>query len=434
MLETDLGPLLPDRSHPPNLPAGGPVGTGDLADSVMRTLVSNDNDAMRLLFQAAAEHAPTEGETPSNAPSASRTLANAGPGTTSPENIPSMESGGPIHFSSASHDVLMVWHPRDDQFGNQADALDDSEARWLGDVVAPAKTSDRMSWMLLGCAQSLALELGLCDAVSKTDPAAILNQPPGLQAQQSRLCLSSTSFEVLSIEYNHQRAFMNSLGIQAVIDRVLGKRPPNATDNEILQSSITATDYAFIKEVIDGSCQTLESVNRLFEAGTLRYSPIRIFLRIITASIFLLKALSLGTRTADLESSLAIMERSIEALRASSLDEMHLAARYGELLAMHLARFRHGMVPVSVPRGIPTAEANGLFEFGNAGKHLGEGLGDLFSLATADDWLALPFDASMAPFGCSSDVPELPELDDRSWDFALESTECLTSFMVKGTG
>lgn len=453
-----------------------------------------------------------------------------------------------IHFPPASDGwdsslIISASDPRDDEFGNQADATEDSEARWLGDVVAPAKTADRMAWMFLGCAQSLALELGLCDVGAKADQPATTSQPLGLQAQKSRLCellyifmeqhssrlgcpsmvpaaltrllsepsgtggedstmmtawldltnllrtitdvlfpsatgirellggcryvniikhfqqqllswkithlrldskcihaaflrpltiplsfhwtnlicyseLSPTSFEALSIEYNHLRAFMNSLGIQAVVDRVLGRRPPDATDTEILQSSITATDYSFIKEVIDGSCQTLESVNRLFDAGTLRYSPVRIFLRIITASIFLLKALSLGTRTADLESSLAILERSIEALRASSLDEMHLAARYGELLALHLAKFRQGMVPASVPRGIPTVDTNGRWEFGIGGRsqQLGEGLGEISSLDTVDDWLALPFDASIAPFGFSGDVTDLPDLDDRSWD------------------
>ncbi|KAH7144519.1 hypothetical protein B0J13DRAFT_555417 [Dactylonectria estremocensis] len=637
------------------------AGAGDLTDSVMRTLVSNGNDAMKILFQAATEHARIDGDTAANDPLASRALANMASSTASPENIPSVTATGPIYFSPASYDILKVWRafrftrmgwftaqeaityvdlfsknlaplspvsrdfdlshgshfklitqepllcsvilmistryhilpgtggvarntilhhrlwehcqhlvmrimfgqekrskaktrtkgsiealllmiewhpraihfppasdgwdssliisdfdPRDDEFGNQADTTESNEARWLGDVVAPAKTADRMAWMLLGCAQSLALELGLCDAGGKADPTAAMTQPPGLQAQKSRLCellyifmeqhssrlgcpsmvpaamtrllsepsgatgedsammtawldltnllrtitdvlfpsatgirellggcryvniikhfqqqlmswkithlrldgLSPTAFEVLSIEYHHLRAFMNSLGIQAVVDRVLGRRPPDANDTEILQSSITTTDYAFIKEVIDGSCQTLESVNRLFDAGTLRCSPIRIFLRIITASIFLLKALSLGTRTADFEASLAILERSIEALRASSLDEMHLAARYGELLATHLAKFRQGMVPASIPRGIPTAETNGRWDYGSGvqPQQLGEGLVDLSSLDTVSGWLALPFDASIAPFGFSGNVPDLSDFDDRSWD------------------
>jgi hypothetical protein len=38
-----------------------------------------------------------------------------------------------------------------------------SRGRWLEDVINPAKRSDRMSWMLAGCALSLAQELGIFD-------------------------------------------------------------------------------------------------------------------------------------------------------------------------------------------------------------------------------------------------------------------------------
>ncbi|KAF5650007.1 ARO80-positive transcription regulator of ARO9 and ARO10 [Fusarium sp. NRRL 52700] len=61
-----------------------------------------------------------------------------------------------IHLPPASDGwdsptLLTDFDPRDDQFDNQADANDDNEAQWLRDVILPAKTSDRMFWMLLGC-------------------------------------------------------------------------------------------------------------------------------------------------------------------------------------------------------------------------------------------------------------------------------------------
>ncbi|KAM6515641.1 hypothetical protein FALCPG4_013858 [Fusarium falciforme] len=635
----------------PSLGSTGP--TGDLTDSVMRTLVSNGKDALRLLFQAAIEHVKQDGTTPSNPPSVSQHPLHPGAEIVTPQTTVSMRTSRPIYLSPASPDALTVWRafrfvkmgwftaeeavtymelfqhnlaplslvskgldlsqdkhykiitqepllccvilmissryhilqgasgitrstlvhhrlwehcqhlvmriifgqekrskaktrtrgsieallliiewhpqaihlppaadgwdsslllsfpdPRDDQFGNQADATDDNDALWLRDVILPAKTSDRMSWMLLGCAQSLALELGVCDT---SDSGSI--QPPGLQAQQTRLrdllyifleqqssrlgcpsmmptsisrfmsersqggqddsasvnawlnltsltrtiidvlCPSATAireilssgryvniikhfqqqlatwkathlcrenlsahaYEDLSIEFNYLRAFMNSLGIQAVVDRVLGGRPPNSINTDIFQSSITATDYSFIREVIDGSCQALESINRLSEAGTLRYCPVRVFLRIIMASIFLLKALSLGSRTTDLEASLNVLERSIEALKASNLDEMHLASRYGELLEMHLEKFRQGMVPTSIPRGIPLVDESTQWAF-DSGVPQGESLGDV-PMPAVDDWLALPFDPSIAPFGFSNDANEFAEQEDRSWDF-----------------
>ncbi|KAF5539403.1 ARO80-positive transcription regulator of ARO9 ARO10 [Fusarium mexicanum] len=422
-----------------------------------------------------------------------------------------------IHLPPASDGwdsstLLTDFDPRDNQFDNQADTADENEAQWLRDVILPAKTSDRMSWMLLGCVQSLALELGLCDDGERVDVSA---KPLGFKAEQTRLrdllyifleqqssrlgcpsmmptsvsrfmsessrrdlqcdsaivtawldltnltrtiidvlcpsaagireilssCryvniikhfqkqlagwkttylshdnLSFHAYEDLTIEFNYLRAFMNSFGIQAAVDRVLGRRPPNSIDTDVLQSSITATDYSFIKEVIDSSCQALESVNRLFETGTLRYCPVRVFLRIIMASIFLLKALSLGIRTTDLETSLGILERSIRALRNSNLDEMHLASRYGELLDMHLERYRQSMVPTTIPQGIRTVDQVSQWIFDTSVPLVNDALGDL-SMAAVDDWLALPFDPSMAPFGFATDDPDMAEPEDRSWDF-----------------
>ncbi|KAF5720069.1 ARO80-positive transcription regulator of ARO9 ARO10 [Fusarium mundagurra] len=441
-----------------------------------------------------------------------------------------------IHLPPASDGwdsstLLTDFDPRDDQFDNQADSTDDNEAQWLRDVILPAKTSDRMSWMLLGCVQSLALELGLCDDNERGDVSA---KPPGFKAEQTRLrdllyifleqqssrlgcpsmmptsvsrfmsepsardvqgdsaivtawldltnltrtiidvlcpsavgiqeilssCryiniikhfqkqlagwktthlsqgseempfsvpvypvltfitsdLSSHAYEDLTIEFNYLRSFMNSFGIQAAVDRVLGRRPPSSIDTNVLQSSITATDYSFIREVIESSCQALESVSRLFDAGTLRYCPVRVFLRIIMASIFLLKALSLGIRTTDLETSLGILERSIRALRNSNLDEMHLASRYGELLDMHLERYRQSMVPTTVPQGIRAVDPTSQWIFDNSIPSVDDSMGDL-SMPAVEDWLALPFDPSIAPFSFATDGPDMAEPEDRSWDF-----------------
>jgi hypothetical protein len=53
---------------------------------------------------------------------------------------------------------------RDQLDGNSADVTQDLQGNWYRDVVAPAKTIDRMSWMLLGCAVTLGHEIGLFNA------------------------------------------------------------------------------------------------------------------------------------------------------------------------------------------------------------------------------------------------------------------------------
>lgn len=74
--------------------------------------------------------------------------------------------------------LLSEWHPRSLHFPPEADGWDSDlivpdghepvstssgtpPDKWLEDVIEPAKRSDRMSWMLLGCALSLAHELDL---------------------------------------------------------------------------------------------------------------------------------------------------------------------------------------------------------------------------------------------------------------------------------
>ena len=86
--------------------------------------------------------------------------------------------------------LLSEWHPRALHFPTAADGWDCelmiganntteegakllegdvTSNRWLEDVIEPAKRSDRMSWMLMGCALSLAQELGLFEDNARID-------------------------------------------------------------------------------------------------------------------------------------------------------------------------------------------------------------------------------------------------------------------------
>lgn len=88
--------------------------------------------------------------------------------------------------------LLSEWHPRALHFPTASDGWDcelmigpnnlsataagkkllegdTTSSRWLEDVIEPAKRSDRMSWMLMGCALSMAQELGLFEDNSNID-------------------------------------------------------------------------------------------------------------------------------------------------------------------------------------------------------------------------------------------------------------------------
>jgi hypothetical protein len=180
--------------------------------------------------------------------------------------------------------------------------------------------------------------------------------------------LSTNFVNILHIEYHYVRVYMHSFGMQAVVERVLADAHSNSnstssnpkmyntnsSNNDSTSHQHTNTeinldpiDHEFIQEVIDGSCQILKKVIELAQADKLRFSPVRIFLRVTSSSIFLLKALSLGVRHTKLQESLDVLEKSIQALRSNILDDVHLASRYAILLEVHLSRLRRNLVASS---------------------------------------------------------------------------------------
>ncbi|KAB8251947.1 C6 transcription factor [Aspergillus flavus] len=223
-------------------------------------------------------------------------------------------------------------------------------------------------------------------------------------------------FDILFIEYHFVRVYTHSVGMQAVVERVLADSDPRA--EEVRALNIDPIDYEYIQEVIDGCCQILQKVIQLAENGVLRFCPVRIFLRITSSSIFLMKALSLGTRQSTLRESLDVLERSIQALRSNALDDIHLSTRYAALLDMHVARLRRNLLAssktVKSNQGTASRPSMGVSSSTDHGNNtpmmdisMSQNISDMGYIPSlndiaADDWLSLPFDPSMAPFGISS--------------------------------
>ncbi|KAI2726285.1 transcriptional regulator family: Fungal Specific TF [Penicillium roqueforti] len=448
--------------------------------------------------------------------------------------------------------LMSEWHPRALHFPPETDGWDDDlipEAprthdnndsnpapgnRGVEDIIEPARRSDQMSWMLLGCALSLGHELGIFETEGSIPPAnepewrdqmairwqrvqrllyvyinqlawrigcmspipqslthAILGgrKPQGLSPPGStwltfmdswieltKLAKSVTDmffpsaafarqqlhsgryvgllehfrpllnqwkdkylqpqvldkafYNDLFIEYHFVRVYTHSVGMQAVVERAVAENDPNNFDG-VRPMTIDSTDYEYIQEVIDGCGQILQKVTHLAEAGALRFSPVRIVLRITSASIFLMKALSLGTRQAKLQESIEILEKSIKALKSNALDDVHLSTRYAALLDMHVSRLRRNLLAsskVAKGRDAPRSSPMGPPPWPETGDRSNPintpvlqgpppDMGFIPSLNDigADNWLSLPFDPSMAPFdmthGCQFPMYEGGALD-----------------------
>lgn len=194
---------------------------------------------------------------------------------------------------------------------------------------------------------------------------------------------------------------------------------------------MTRNEYDFIEEVIDGSDAILSQVISLSQPQhspqqtnkqkQLQYLPIRIFLRIISSSVFLLKALSLGVRMAKLHKSLRLLDQAILVLQSGGWDDdFHLIAQYATLLEIHVSRLRQTFASSS------RLEKEREVECRNEGLDQEEGTRDINTIdqpapvgeetsatSTWDpsmidwtdqidhpgDWLSLPLDSLMAPFG-----------------------------------
>lgn len=435
--------------------------------------------------------------------------------------------------------LMAEWHPRSLHFPPETDGWDDdlistnpkpsdhgdsnseSANRWLEDMIEPSRRSDQMSWMLLGCALSLAHELGIFETEDGDSPDAeqqwkeqmtlrrqrvqrllyvYINQlawrigcmspipqslnhavlggrkPRGLSQPGStwltfmdswieltKLAQSVTDmffpsakfarqqlhsgryiglldhfrpllnqwkdkylqphvldpmfYNDLFIEYHFVRVYTHSVGMQAVVERAIADADSNNLD-EMRPTTIDPIDYEYIQEVIVGCCQILRKVTHLAEEGALRFCPIRIVLRITSASIFLMKALSLGTRQSTLRDSLEVLEKSIAALKSNALDDVHLSTRYATLLDMHVSRLRRNLLAscktVKSSRGTTQRSSMGppaWPENGDRSNHINTPASqDLTSEMSfiptfnemGDDWLSLPFDPSMAPFGMNN--------------------------------
>lgn len=264
---------------------------------------------------------------------------------------------------------------------------------------------------------STSLEAGTADAFV----AIVEDQQMSLANWwQSVICAQgpgSSYNDILFIEYQHLRILINSVGMQNIVQKVLSQEdayPGSTIDYSFIerarQTNMTTREYGFIEEVIDGCCQTLEKITTLSSTRGLHYSPMRILFRTISASIFLMKALALGVRNSKLQQALQILNRAIAALQDDNQNDVHLKAQYAILLQSQVQRLRRSLVSSqttgSVSRLQPSDHGRPTQVPETSNSQFSQPNGDFHSLALdslsdfeINDWLSLPFDPSMAPFG-----------------------------------
>ncbi|KKF94078.1 hypothetical protein CFO_g3567 [Ceratocystis platani] len=185
---------------------------------------------------------------------------------------------------------------------------------------------------------------------------------------------------ILTIEYEYVRIYINSLSLQAVVERCTN-HAANATagnhdaptntegDNAIPQLSpqtqnyygklplgqlggFTQEDQTYIREVVDGCRNLLRIVvYGLLPKGYLKHAPVRTYFRIISGAMFLLKTFALGAPRSDVKISIGLMDQAVEALRNCVVDDVHLGVRFADLLETLTSRLRTRFIQAPVMPG-----------------------------------------------------------------------------------
>ncbi|KAL4920545.1 hypothetical protein BDW62DRAFT_198850 [Aspergillus aurantiobrunneus] len=158
---------------------------------------------------------------------------------------------------------------------------------------------------------------------------------------------------ILMIEYEYTRLYVNSLALQAVVDRW------TTMSNEAAQAQIKTgsasgsgpfnvlmelyrVNEPFIQEVVDASRKILTTVlEGLVPGDHLKHAPVRTCFRILSGMIFILKTFTLGAKEDDVRVSLDLQDRTVEALRTCVVDDIHLSHAIARLLELLTSNIRN---------------------------------------------------------------------------------------------
>ncbi|XP_044717661.1 fungal zn(2)-Cys(6) binuclear cluster domain-containing protein [Hirsutella rhossiliensis] len=262
---------------------------------------------------------------------------------------------------------------------------------------------------------------------------------------------------ILTIEYEYVRIYVNSLSLQAVVERCTNHAANGANGNgqaPMQQLSpqtminygklplgqlggFTVHDQEYVREVVGGSRNLLRTVvEGLLPGGYLKHAPVRTYFRIISGAMFLLKTFALGAPRSDVKISIDLMDATVEALRNCVVDDVHLGIRFADLLETLTSRLRNRFIQAPtmqqsssgkgqspVPEGAngvggatgqQNSDAAANWVSGHAQK-LREGLNGQYRAgspsAEANNISATPFDLSTGNFpypGASSIGPSTP--------------------------
>ncbi|OAG44442.1 hypothetical protein AYO21_01438 [Fonsecaea monophora] len=152
---------------------------------------------------------------------------------------------------------------------------------------------------------------------------------------------------ILLIEYEYGRLYINSLGLQKVVESWV---EGGATMRKATLLRISEENKPFIDEVTEAALNILSLViDGIAARGFLRDAPVRTYLRSLSGMMFTLKRFSLGTHEGLVRKCLQQLDQITELLSKEVVDDVHLASSTSRLVQNIVRNVKQSMIRVQHP-------------------------------------------------------------------------------------
>ena len=250
--------------------------------------------------------------------------------------------------------------------------------------------------------------------------------------------------DALLLEYYHLKACAAAIAVQAVVEKAAAANTGSSPNLDTIFAIHTSSqDARFLLDVARdaGEVLRLAALSNFKECLPFVATRLRVF--VVSSSVFLLKAVCVGSRMTDTDAVLSTLEESARALQKLAPDDMCFASRSAMLIERQTTRLRQSLAPGrgvgEVPTGThsststePQPAVQHTFDYANVPTGLGDQdqMGVMMNLdvfdtglaADGDAWMTLPYDYNMAPFNTDSEAMSFGfEIDSLDFLWALGS-------------
>lgn len=172
---------------------------------------------------------------------------------------------------------------------------------------------------------------------------------------------------ILTMEYEYARTYINSLGLQKVVESWVGKPNAEHASADYLQATYRP-NHKYIEDVTDASRNILRAIlEGLALGGHIKNAPTRIFTRGLSGMLFTLKVtcliiygrlsvrtncvqrFSVGAYEQEVRKSLEMLDRTTDVLLKNAVDDVHLVNQTSRMVEVILSNIKKTFIRVQPP-------------------------------------------------------------------------------------